>query len=77
MADTSTEYFARIHNDIGGYYTEVGPDGDCLGLCRISYLENSKLQREIILTWSDAVEVAKAIIELAPKNIEAPESNQS
>lgn len=66
----STEYQARIYDNNHGYFVEVKPDSDGLNLCEIRYDEGNKEARDssIIISWDMAEAMAKAILELKPKN---------
>lgn len=71
MARISTERSIRIYDDDHGWFVRVGPDGDSLGMCQISYHEDEKdtrLERSLSLPWEHAEALAKAILDLAAQH---------
>lgn len=69
----STEYRARVYNDEHGYYAEVAPDGDGLGLCQLTYSDGDKDAKPIsfCITWAMAEALANAIKEVSVHNEES------
>lgn len=68
----STEYRVRVVNDEHGYYAEVRPDGDGLGLCEFAYSDADAGAKEIsfCISWSMAAALAEAVKRIAPLNDE-------
>lgn len=66
----TTEYRARVYNDEHGYYAEVAPDGDGLGLCQLTYSDGNADAKPIsfCITWAMAESLAEAIIEVSRHN---------
>jgi hypothetical protein len=69
MPRISVERSIRVYDDDKGWYVQVGPDPDGLDLCRILYSETHQ-QREVIIPWPHAQELAKAITELSAHHVD-------
>jgi hypothetical protein len=58
------EIVKRVIDEDNGNHFEVGPDRDGEGLCELISFQKGIEQKNIVLTKEEAVEVAKAILEL-------------
>lgn len=70
MVRTSTEYSARVYDDDRGFYVQISPDADSLGLCRLAYVEPGDKPREFTISWAMAEAMADAIKDMRPLNIQ-------
>lgn len=73
MPRITVEHSARVYDDDHGWFVEVTPDRDGLGMARIAYNEGDGTEdskREISLPWFHAEALAHAILAIAPKNKE-------
>lgn len=60
MGTFTTETLVRVYDDSRGWYVEIAPDSDGLGLCEISYHEGDDV-RSIVIPWDMAERVGLAI----------------
>lgn len=60
MGTITTETLVRVYDDAHGWYVQIGPDRDGLGLCEISYHEGDDV-RSIVIPWNIAERVGVAI----------------
>ena len=70
MASIWTEHTARVYENNRSFYVEVSPDNDGLNLCHIAYIESDSTLQEIIITWEMAEQVAEAIKNMRPLNVQ-------
>lgn len=66
----STDYRARVWDDEHGYYAEVRPDRDGLGLCEFAYSDTDAGAKEVsfCISWSMAAALADALKQIALLN---------
>lgn len=66
----TTELRARVYNDDHGYYAEVRPDSDGLGLCELAYSDGDKDAKEVsfCISWKMAEALAEAICDIRPRS---------
>lgn len=66
----SVEHRCRVYNDSHGYYAEVKPDSDGLGLCEIGYSDGDRgaTLRSFCISWEMAEALSKAILKISSLN---------
>lgn len=69
MSNITTETLVRVYDDDHGWFVQVGPDADGLGLCEIRYEEEGR-KTSIIIPWSVAERVGIAIGDMSRANEE-------
>lgn len=72
MSKITVEIHARVYDDNTGSHVAIGPDGDGLDLCTVSYNEGGNVVSQFTISWPMAKAAAEAIFDLVPTKIGAP-----